>query len=193
MPRMRIGIVSDLHGNLRGLDAALAHMGEVGEVWCAGDAFNEYRFSNEVVARLREIGARYVLGNHEEVLLGPGGVRARERADVDARLLAWVGAQPRFIEDRFGALRILMFHSTPWAPYGDYLYPHSPELARLADLDADVAIYGHTHAPLAREVGGTLVINPGSAGLGQGPGDGRPLSYAVFDTETREVELRQLS
>lgn len=190
---MRIGIVSDLHGNLRGLDAALEHMGDVGEIWCAGDAFDEYRFSNDVVARLREIGARYVLGNHEEVFLGPGGSRARERAEVDRELLAWVSAQRRFIADRVGAVRILMFHSTPWAPYGDYLYPHSPELARLADLDADVAIYGHTHAPLAREVGGTLVINPGSAGLGQGPRDGRRLSCAVFDTRTREVELRQFA
>lgn len=53
---MRIGIVSDLHGNIHGLDMALDRMGTVDEVWCAGDAFDQDRFSNAVVGRLREIG-----------------------------------------------------------------------------------------------------------------------------------------
>ena len=50
---MRIGIVSDLHGNINGLDLALERMGDVDEVCRPGDAFNQDRFSNEVVARLR--------------------------------------------------------------------------------------------------------------------------------------------
>ncbi len=60
---MRIGIVSDIHGNINGLDTALERMGSVDQVWCAGDAFDQYRFSNEVVGRLREIRARYILGS----------------------------------------------------------------------------------------------------------------------------------
>ena len=40
-----------------------------------------------------------------------------------------------------------MFHSTPWEPYTEYLYPTSPELKKLADWDADFIIYGHTHLP----------------------------------------------
>ena len=186
---MRIGIVSDIHGNIEGLDLALQRMGAVDEVWCPGDAFNQYRFSNAVVARLREIGARYILGNHEEVLLSPAGIRAQEREDVDAELLEWVRARPYFVEETIDGVDLFMFHSTPWEPYGDYLYPHSPELERLGELDADIAIYGHTHAQLAREFQGTLVINPGSAGQGQDPRNGRRLSYAVLDTATREVEF----
>ncbi|MCZ6708749.1 MAG: metallophosphoesterase family protein [Gammaproteobacteria bacterium] len=186
---MRIGIVSDLHGNIAGLDTALERMGDVDEIWCPGDAFNQYQFSNEVVGRLREIGARYILGNHEEILLSPAGSRAREREGVDRELLEWVQTRPYRIDETIDAKRIVMFHSTPWEPYGDYLYPHSAELSRLGELTADIAIYGHTHTKLAREIQGTLVVNPGSAGLGQDPRNGRRLSYAVLDTETADVEF----
>lgn len=41
----------------------------------------------------------------------------------------------------------------------------SPTPERLvARYDADVIVYGHTHRAMVRQVGGTLVINPGAAG-----------------------------
>ena len=184
---MRIGIVSDIHGNIAGLDMALERMGAVDEVWCPGDAFDQHRFSNEVVGRLREIGARYIQGNHEEILLGPSGRAAAERPDVDPDLLAWARSRPHYVEAQIDGRHILMFHSTPWEPYGEYLYPHTPSLQRLGALEADIAIYGHTHTKLEREIEGTLVINPGSAGFGQDPSNGRRLSYAVLDTTRVEV------
>lgn len=184
---MRIGIVSDIHGNIAGLDTALDRMGDVDEVWCPGDAFNQYEFSNDVVGRLRDIGARYILGNHEDTLLSPAGKRAQERQEVDEELLAWVRGQPYWIEETIDDKVIFMFHSTPWEPFGEYLYPHSPAISRLGELHADIAIYGHTHTKIAREFSGTLVINPGSTGMGQDPSNGRRLSYAVLDTATSEV------
>ena len=48
---MRVGIVSDLHCNLQGLDLALQAMGDVDELLCLGDSIFEYQFSNDVVAR----------------------------------------------------------------------------------------------------------------------------------------------
>ena len=186
---MRIGIVSDIHGNIQGLDLAFERMGPVDEVWCAGDAFDQHRFSNEVVGRLQEIGARYILGNHEDILLSPAGSAAQARPGVDADLLEWTRARPHFVEEKIDGHHILMFHSTPWEPYGEYLYPHTPGLTRLGELEADIAIYGHTHTKLAREIDGTLVINPGSAGFGQDPTNGRKLSYAILDTITAEVHF----
>ncbi len=118
---MKIGIVSDLHGNIAGLDMALQRMGEVDEVWCPGDAFNQYRFSNAVVGRLKEINARYILGNHEDMLLGPAGKAARLHDNVDSDLLDWVNTRPHFVEHQCDGLKLLMFHSTPWPPYGEYI------------------------------------------------------------------------
>ena len=72
---MKLGIVSDLHCNIDGLDRALEAMGAIDALLCLGDSISEYSFSNEVIGRLRELHALTILGNHEEVFLGPAGVR----------------------------------------------------------------------------------------------------------------------
>ena len=115
---MRIGIVSDIHGNIKALDRALDRMDKVDEIWCPGDAINEYEFSNRVIARLQEIGARYILGNHEEVFLSDAGARAREDESIDAMLLSWMSSRPHFVDKTVNGLRIQMFQSTPCEPDG---------------------------------------------------------------------------
>ncbi|MBL4584810.1 MAG: metallophosphoesterase family protein, partial [Pseudomonadales bacterium] len=158
---MRIGIVSDIHGNIEGLDKALEKMGDVDKILCAGDAFDQFRFSNEVIERLQSIGAEYILGNHEEMLLSPAGARAAESKEVDKELLEWTRSRDYRFEMMIGDKRLKMFHSTPWDPRGEYVYPHSQALKQFAEADTHYAIYGHTHTQLARDVSGTLVINPG--------------------------------
>lgn len=186
---MRLGIVSDIHANIEALDQAIEEMGAIDELLCAGDACYQFRFSNEVAARLKEIGARYVLGNHEDILLSPAGIRAQESAQVDRDLLEWTRAQPHEYRVEVSGKKLLMFHSTPWEPYRDYLYPNSPELAQLAREDADIIIYGHTHYQLNQRVGRALVINPGSTGEPRDPNNDFQVSYAVLDTETDEVRI----
>ena len=56
---MRIGIVSDIHGNARGLALALERMGTVDELLCAGDMVEEFRFSNKTVEILRDRDAKW--------------------------------------------------------------------------------------------------------------------------------------
>lgn len=184
---MKIGIVSDIHCNIAGLDAALAAMGDIDALLCLGDSIFEYRFSNEVVARLRERQAHIIHGNHEEVFFAPAGIRARERAENDPALVAFLAAQPRQRRLVLGGKRILMIHSTPWEPRGDYVFPHSPALPRFAEADADILLYGHTHCQIARDVGGVLVVNPGSAGDGRDHRNGRQLSCAVLDPATSQA------
>ncbi|MXY78571.1 MAG: metallophosphoesterase family protein [Chloroflexi bacterium] len=190
---MRLGIVSDVHGNIEALDIAIARMGAVDELLCAGDACYQFRFSNEVAARLREVGARYVLGNHEEILLSPAGIRAQQSPRVDQELLEWTRAQPSTIRVQLGGKRLLMFHATPWAPNRDYLYPSSPELRKLAAEEADYIIYGHTHYQMARRIGRALVVNPGSIGDPRDPNNDFQVSYAVLDTETDAVQIGNFS
>src|ERR1700747_1748037 len=120
-------------------------MGEVGELICLGDSIWEYRFSNEVAAILKDRRAHTILGNHEEMFFGPLGERARARSDNDGDLLEWLSTRPHRIElDRDGK-RLLLVHSTPWEPRGDYIYPDSSELSRFAETETDFVLYGHTH------------------------------------------------
>lgn len=178
---MRIGIVSDLHCNVAGLRRALELMGPIDELLCLGDSIYEYRFSNEVVALLRELDAHVIQGNHEEVFFGRHGERARSADWIDPDHLAWLGERPyRKALERDGR-RVLMVHSTPWEPRGAYVTPASSDLQRFAEAEADIVLYGHTHQQMVRRIGDVLVVNPGSAGDARDARNGRKLSCAVLD------------
>ncbi len=185
---MRIGIVSDVHCNHEALRIALDRMGDVDELLCAGDSVYQFRFSNEVMQILRERGARYILGNHEDVLLGKWGDRARSAGWVRADDLAYMAEQPsRLTTTLPGGKSLVMVHGSPWEPHNEYIYPNSAPLARFAEIDTDYAILGHTHYQMAERVGRTLVINPGSAGEARDARNHFRLSYAILDTDTDEV------
>jgi putative phosphoesterase len=186
---VKLGIVSDIHGNLVGLQQALAAMGPVDEVLCLGDSINQYRFSNEVIALLKAVDARMILGNHEEVFLSEAGTRAREQDGVDQHLVAFLADQPHRRILTYGRKKLLMVHSTPWEPRGEYIYPHNEKLALFAEAGADFVLYGHTHAEVVRRIGGVVVVNPGSAGEVRYTSDGLSLSCAVLDTGTGEARV----
>lgn len=184
---MRIGIVADVHCNHDALRIALERMGDVDELLCAGDAVYQFRFSNEVMALLRERDARYILGNHEEVLLGKWGDPARSADWVRRDDLAYMGQQASRIEATVGGKRLVMVHGSPFEPHNEYIYPNSRSLSRFAEIEADYIILGHTHYQMAERVGRSLVINPGSAGEARDPRNAFRLSFAVLDTSSGEV------
>ena len=179
---MRIGVVSDIHCNAAALDAALEAMSDtVEEVLVAGDVVYEYRYSNEVVSTIRDGGFPCILGNHEMVLLSPHGDRARSAEGVDQAGVAWMGTWPKRLDLRIGGRRITMVHASPWEPYDRYLSTDDPTWRRCAELDADILITGHTHVPMVKSIGGTLVVNPGSLGESREPGRRELVSYAAID------------
>lgn len=185
---MRLGVVADAHGNAEAFDRALGRLaGQVDALLVAGDAFSDHRFCSHIVRSIREADALYVLGNHELSFLGPTGARARESPRVSARELAYVREAPTELRCTIGGLRLLMVHGSPFPPYGRYLDPDSHEFERAGELDADLVVLGHTHLPMARRVGSTLVVNPGSVGMSDQPARGEQVGYAVVDTGTGEV------
>jgi putative phosphoesterase len=186
---MKLGIVSDIHCNARGLLRALSVMGDIDELICLGDSIYEYRFSNEVVRILRDRNAVVIVGNHEEGFFGPHGARARTRHGIDPDLAAWLAEQPHRRELEIGGRSVLLVHSTPWEPRGAYIHPGSSLLLRFAEAPADIVLYGHTHQQIARRIGRVLVVNPGSAGEARDPANGGQLSCAVLDLSSDEVRL----
>ncbi len=184
---MRIGIVSDIHCNILGLEQGLELMGDVDEVWCAGDSVFQFRWSNEVVAKLRDIGAHVVLGNHEETILGRDGERALSSPKVDQDLVAWMRQQPYRLERKVDGKTVVMTHGSPWEPWKDYHYPHESVWGRANELECDALIVGHTHYKMAQRFGRVLVINPGSAGDPRDHRNDFQLSVATWDTTTDEV------
>jgi putative phosphoesterase len=187
---MRVGIVSDIHCNIAAFERAVREMGDnVDEILVAGDAIYEYRMSNEVVELIRDIGARYITGNHEMVFMGPYGETARSAPTVKQKNLDFLADIPERIDTVIGGKTLTMVHGVPWPPYSDYLYAKSRDLKRCAEVGSDFLILGHTHVPMVERVGSTLVINPGSIGESRTPGPERFVSYAVLDTDSEEVDV----
>lgn len=184
---MKLGFVSDIHCNIQGLDIALEMMGPLDDLLCAGDVMFQFRWSNEVAARLRELDAKVVLGNHDEIILGRDGERARSNPKVDQDLVAWMREQPYQRELEYGGKRLLLTHGSPWKPYFEYLYPHETTWSKAAGLQTDYVVCGHTHFQMASKFGEVLVINPGSAGDPRDHRNGFKLSCATLETTTGEV------
>jgi|SRR4030042_3136892 len=198
---MRVGIISDIHGNSFGLAAVLADLDLQGVdcVLGAGDMVGYYPYVNEVFELLRLREMTWILGNHECYLLGKLTV-TQERWQsynlnyvecvIDEDHREWLAQLPteRYLE--FDGARWVLCHGSPWA-VDEYIYPNYKYFERFIDLEADVIVMGHTHIPMIRQAGRVLLINPGSCGQ---PRDGNPLAaYALVDTKTNHVEIRRIA
>ncbi len=185
---MRLGIISDVHCNADALRLAIERMGAVDELLCAGDSIFEYRFSNEVLeVCCAKAAPATSLATTKLSSSGPQGARARASANVRSDLVEYMAEQPLSLEVDVGGKRLVMVHASPLEPHTQYVFPGSPELQRLADIEADYIVLGHTHTQMAERVGRALVINPGSGGDPRDLANGRRLSYAVLDTASAEV------
>jgi predicted phosphodiesterase len=203
---VRVAVLSDIHANLAALDAVLAAVPSVDEVWQLGDIVGYGPDPDEVVARLREVGALGVCGNHDVAALGGPGIEsfnvdARNamfwtRATISDETRAWLGALPERIE-RVG---FTMVHGSPRDPIWEYVTSTPVARAGIGAMDTQAGLHGHTHIPIAYlEDDGRLetmspgagsriafedrrvLLNPGSVGQ---PRDGIPAaSWLILDTD----------
>jgi len=187
---MRIGIVSDVHCDHEGLAFVVSEFAASGvdEIILAGDAHNQYRFSNEVTELIREHEMRYVLGNHEEILLRPDS-RAITMPAVRADNVEFVRSSPTRIRTIVSGKVLTVVHANPFEPNFDYLYPGNPAFSRCDELDTDYLVLGHTHVPMAERIGRTLVVNPGSLPATLPQGVNRSIAYAILDIAADEATL----
>lgn len=191
---MRIAILSDIHGNLVGLDACLADLqaqGGADVVVAAGDLCLDGPKPKKVLQRLQEIGAQCLRGNtdrfisdreSEAAILDDAERKqiAWTRNEVGDKWLDWLSALPFSI--RFGEAEseLLVVHANPSSD-DEHLWPDADEatLERLIGAErAAVIAFGHLHLPYVRMWRGKLLVNVASAGL---PKDGDPRAcYAIF-------------
>lgn len=188
---MKLAVISDVHANRQALDAVLADATDAERVVCLGDVVGYGGSPAECVKRVREACDVAVSGNHDRFVVDAGTYanptvaashrHARHCLGNDA--FRWLGALPRR-RDLDGKLLV---HSHPTRLEEHVPPERASEIA--SATDASVVLYGHTHLPCERRVGGTLVVNPGSVGQ---PRDGDPrASYAVIDdghVDIRRVE-----
>ena len=203
---MRIAVLSDIHSNLTALEAVLASIGTVDAIWHLGDVVGYGPEPDAVVARLAELDAVGVRGNHDAA--AAGGIEidwfntdaraamewTRERISPTTR--AWLEALPQTrVEQSF-----TLVHGSPRDPTWEYITSQPVARANLAVLTSRYGLHGHTHIPICwRQDDGRVeavspgdgsslmlderqvLLNPGSVGQ---PRDGDPLaSYLTIDTD----------
>lgn len=193
---MKIGILSDIHGNLRALEVILRafRLQSVEKIICLGDMIGYYHQSLEVLNLLMKLNIRGILGNHEAYLLGylkcspekwPVYFLDPVKENISPKHLEWLSTLPKSLEININGKYIAFFHGSPWDPLEGYIYPDSNKTDDFATLHWDYIFLGHTHYPMLKQAGRVNIVNPGSCGQ---PRDGDlRASAVVFDPEEEQI------
>lgn len=179
---MKIAVVSDVHGNVPALEAVLADIEAWGPDYLVvnGDLINRGPRSLSVYRLLKahSLGPLFVKGNHEEFVLAEAPMPEPPHPDFDlTRFARWTARQMGNalaavthwrdnleLSDPSGG-RLHLTHGTRLGNR-DSIRPETPDEAlpeKLGD-PRDLFVTSHTHTPLVREYGGTLIVNTGSVG-----------------------------
>lgn len=196
---MRLAILSDIHGNLLGLDAVLEDIranGPIDQIIVAGDLAWGGPRPAEVIERLREIGARAVMGNMDAYLLGdrsPFPTRESEHSRAHP-LVRWTESKVGKEHIEFlqalpfslrlnvdGPGRLLVVHANPHNLDDPLLLdrPAAEILPLVEGAEADVIAHGHLHINGSCNLEGLQLVNVASAGLPR-DGDTRP-AWDLFE------------
>ena len=166
---MKIGLISDVHGDPLSLELAWTHLTVMGadRILCAGDLVGYGPNPDRAVAFIQAKQIEAVRGNHDRWAVGrlPGLRDEFGGAGSSAKTRTFLATLPtqRIIDER-GRVLVLVHGS----PKSDMEYvlrsTHGAEEldALLDELSADILVVGHTHAPMWYRGPKGLVVNPGS-------------------------------
>ena len=194
---MKLGLLSDAHGNVIATEACLDALraGGADELVFLGDACGYLPGSREVLALLDARGVHQLLGNHDAMVAGllaaepdrePVYRHAAARAALGPAGLADLARRVPWREWTVDGRRLLCVHGSPWHPLAGYVYPDAA-LDPFAQLPYDAVFMGHTHRPFVAATAGPLVVNVGSCGLPRDAGD--LAACAVYDTSSGQCEI----
>ena len=204
---MKIAALGDIHGNIEALKVAyeVALAEKVDKVFHLGDLGGYAPFVNEVVDFLIEHKIEGVQGNYDDAVAHDRehcGCKYEnplqaEMADIS---FAWTkkhssGRSKEYMKNlpfnlsfSSGMKKVVIFHATPKKNNLYWFEERSDKffIEMATKIEADVMIYGHTHKPYRKDIGGKVFINAGSVGK---PKDGDPRT-CVAVVEIKENEIR---
>ena len=220
---MRIGLISDIHGNLMAFEIVMQELAKehIDRIICFGDIASLGPQPREVIERLRHIGCPVIMGNTDAWLLTPPVVK--QSSSEDARIMsdinhwcieqlaeadkAYVEAFPATLELPLDEERTLLcFHGSPRS-FNDVIGATTPDeevREKLRGFSATIMVGGHTHIQMVRRYEDSIIVNVGSIGLpGVNAGDPalpmnhnvRWAEYGILDVvgERVSIDLRRTS
>ena len=210
---MKIGIISDIHGNKKALDIVLEELDKknVDKIICLGDFVGGAPRSEEVVQKIMGMGQKVIAvrGNREKYILeGMPKVVHDENIKISDEQLQrneWLKKQlssssmeflsklPKEIICDVEGVRIYIAH---YPMNKDGSFRKHVKKANVEEneimfsgIDADVFLYGHTHIEICNFNDDKLYINPGALGC---PGKTNCAPYGVLSINNKKVDYTQL-
>ena len=183
--KVRIALISDIHGDLAGLNAALAQIDRLGgadAIYALGDMIGVGPEAGAVLDRLVGRGVQMLRGNWEDLILDlPAHIHrvsdplraypavAEARADLSGMHFALLRSLPfEIVLEPSPGHRVLLCHAAPgnsWSPTCRPDVPLETLRAVYGGADADVIVYGHNHAHHVIALDGKLLVNVASVGM----------------------------
>ena len=200
---MRVAILSDIHGNLVGLDACVADLvaqGGADAIIAAGDLCLDGAKPKKVLQRLQELGAQCLRGNTERYLSSlpvPGSENIEDaqiawtRNEIGDKWIDWMRDLPTTLRVGEDDNQLLVCHANPTND-DEHVWPDADDvlLERLIGTQerATTIAFGHLHLPYVRLWRGKLLVNVASAGLPK-DGDARA-GYAILTARSGGWEVK---
>ncbi len=215
---MRIGIFSDVHGNLEALKVVLKALRKerVDRSYCVGDLVGYGPNPNQCVKKVLQFSNGVVAGNHDRAATGQNPITyfneyARvaiewTRKVLNENAMNTLNRLPLVLTEG----EITLVHATPDEPKTwQYIFTYTDAHRSFGALKTPLCFVGHSHAPVAfvqdeegeiftqdpteikLEENKMYIINVGSVGQ---PRDGDPRAcYGVLDTNRRWFRLKRLA
>jgi len=203
-----LAALGDVHGNWPALNAVLAQIDDEGiqTVVNTGDCIVGHQWPNEVIACLHERAIVTVQGGLDRQVarfrVRKRSLQARHDAQEFAEIqnayencgsenLEFLGGLPRQRDITVDGIHVAVCHGTLASQAESLTEDDSDDryLRQREIVPADIIVFGRTHVPHCRWVGGTLFVNPGSVGIP--PGEEPRAGYAVISTESEPWEVEQ--
>ena len=191
---MKIGIISDIHGNYEALKSVLSELDRlnVSQIYSLGDVVGYYSQVNEVCNELIERNIPNLMGNHDWYMASggfcPRGKSANDCLEYQRKVITkenieWLrkSAIQRFVGDMH------MVHGGWSDPIDEYV--REPSYEYFSRIEGKIFLSGHTHVHTLKEFGNKPYCNPGSVGQ---PRDNDPrAAFAVV--ENGKIQLHRTS
>lgn len=203
---MKISIFSDIHGNLYALEEFFKKSKDLEidlYIFC-GDIFGYYYDQEAVISKLKSMENLFsIKGNHDQFFLN-----VCINLDNEIRLVNKFGNSYKNITKRisnenkdfveslpdqlvlnFVGKSIAVFHGSPKDPVNGRVYPDTEISESDGFTSYDYVILGHTHYPMVRHIGSTIIINPGSIGQSRARSG---CSFATLTIPSGEIEFHEI-
>ena len=171
----RFAVISDVHANIEALDAVMKLI-DGGQILCLGDLVDYGADPNDVISKVRDAGARTIMGNHDWAalsgdvsLFNPKAAMSSmwTRTQLTKESKMFLETLPEEIRLEADGVELYFTHGSPDDHLWEYMDPRTDSGLFgyfLDKLKVQGIGLGHTHIQFVSNEDGRVVFNPGSVG-----------------------------